>query len=88
MDVCSLVGRNLRRHRLSAGLSQEALADAAGLDRTYVSGVERGVRNPTVKVLQSFATALGVKPADLLADNESATGHTGGRPRKKCRTSR
>jgi transcriptional regulator with XRE-family HTH domain len=74
MDICSLVGRNLRRQRLSAGLSQEALADLAGLDRTYVSGVERGIRNPTVRVLQVIAVALGVKPADLLADE----------PRKRC----
>jgi transcriptional regulator with XRE-family HTH domain len=73
MDVCSLVGRNLRRQRLFAGLSQEALADAAGLDRTYVSGVERGIRNPTVRVLQVIAAALGVKPADLLADENGAT---------------
>jgi transcriptional regulator with XRE-family HTH domain len=80
MDVCSLVGRNVRRHRLAAGLSQEDLADAASLDRTYVSGVERGVRNPTVRVLQSLAAALDVKPADLLADDP--TGNAGGRRRK------
>ena len=69
MDVCALVGRNLRRHRLAAGLSQEALADAAGLDRTYVSGLERGVRNPTVKVLYNLATALNVRIADLVAQD-------------------
>jgi transcriptional regulator with XRE-family HTH domain len=80
IDVCSLVGRNVRRHRLAAGLSQEDLADAASLDRTYVSGVERGVRNPTVRVLQSLAAALDVKPADLLVDD--ATGSAGGRRRK------
>ena len=86
MDVCSLVGRNLRRHRMAAGLSQEALADAAGLDRTYVSGVERGVRNPTVRVLQQIATVVGVRAMDLLAD-EIATGRgeTTGSPRKRLR---
>jgi transcriptional regulator with XRE-family HTH domain len=82
MDVCHLVGRNVRRHRLSAGLSQEALADAAGLDRTYVSGVERGVRNPTVKVLQGIAIALGVTSADLLAGEENASVRDDGGPRK------
>ena len=50
-----------------AGLSQEELADRAKLDRTYISGVERGVRNPTVLVLQRLATALNIRPADLLA---------------------
>jgi transcriptional regulator with XRE-family HTH domain len=87
MDVCSLVGRNLRRQRLSAGLSQEALADASGLDRTYVSGVERGIRNPTVRVLQVIASALGVKPADLLAEEKSATDADGDRP-EECRSGR
>jgi transcriptional regulator with XRE-family HTH domain len=82
MDVCHLVGRNVRRRRLSAGLSQEALADAAGLDRTYVSGVERGVRNPTVKVLQGIAIALGVTSADLLAGEENASVRDDGGPRK------
>jgi transcriptional regulator with XRE-family HTH domain len=82
MDVCHLVGRNVRRHRLSAGLSQEALADAAGLDRTYVSGVERGVRNPTVKVLQGIAIALGVTSADLLAGEECDSGRDDDGPRK------
>jgi transcriptional regulator with XRE-family HTH domain len=71
MDVCQLVGRNLRRHRLAAGLSQEALADAAGLDRTYVSGVERGVRNPTVKVLHHLASVLSIRIADLVAQDIS-----------------
>jgi transcriptional regulator with XRE-family HTH domain len=47
-------------------LSQEELADRARLDRTYVSGVERGIRNPTVLVLQDLAGALGVRAMDLL----------------------
>jgi transcriptional regulator with XRE-family HTH domain len=66
MDVRALVGRNLRRYRKAAGLSQEELAFATRLDRTYISGVERGVRNPTVLVLQELAAALGVRPMDLL----------------------
>ena len=86
MDVCVLVGRNLRRHRLAAGLSQEALADAAGLDRTYVSGVERGIRNPTVRVLQHIATAIGVRAVDLLVDEIAIQGsETTGSSRKRPR---
>lgn len=65
-DVQRIVGRNVRQARKVAGLSQEALADAAEIDRTYVSGVERGVRNPTVTILDRLAKALGVTAADLL----------------------
>ena len=65
-DIQKTVGRNVRQARKAVGLSQEALADAAGIDRTYVSGVERGVRNPTVTILDRLAKALGVTPADLL----------------------
>ncbi|MEP2718302.1 helix-turn-helix transcriptional regulator [Pseudophaeobacter sp.] len=50
----------LSRCREAAGLSQEALAFECGLHRTYVSGVERGVRNPTVVVLEKLAEPLGV----------------------------
>ena len=66
MSVTRRVGENLRRAREELGLSQEELADRAGLHRTYVSGVERGVRNPTVTVLEKLAKALKVKPSTLL----------------------
>ena len=67
MDVRVLVGWNVRHYRREAGFSQEELAHRARLDRTYVSGVERGIRNPTVLVLQDLAAALGIRPMDLLA---------------------
>lgn len=66
MSVRKRVGQNLRRAREVVGISQEDLADRAGLHRTYVSGVERGVRNPTVTVLEKLAKALKVKPSTLL----------------------
>jgi transcriptional regulator with XRE-family HTH domain len=66
MDVRRLVGLNVRRLRLELGLSQEELAFRAELDRTYVSGVERGVRNPTVLVIAQLAEALNVEPHLLL----------------------
>ena len=47
-------------------MSQEDLASAAGIDRTYVSGIERGVRNPTITVLARFAEALKTSSAQLL----------------------
>jgi transcriptional regulator with XRE-family HTH domain len=61
-----MVGRNVRRLRQERGLSQEQLAFEAGLDRTYVSGIERGVRNPTVMILEKLAKALKVTPDALL----------------------
>jgi transcriptional regulator with XRE-family HTH domain len=67
MDVRKLVGRNVRRYREQAGISQEELAHRSGLDRTYVSGIERGVRNPTVLVLKDLADQLAVTPAELLS---------------------
>ena len=65
-DVKKLVGQNVRRLPAEAGLSQEKLALEAELDRTYVSGVERGVRNPTVTVLARIAKALKTDPDKLL----------------------
>lgn len=61
MDIRRRLGLNIKRVREALGWSQEELADRAGLHRTYVSGVERGIRNPTVTVLERFASALNVK---------------------------
>jgi len=68
MDVRRRVGLNLKKYRLAAGLSQEGLALECGLHRTYVSGVERGVRNPTIVVLEKIAVSLGVPSWKLLED--------------------
>ena len=59
-NVREIVARNLRLARQQAGLSQETLAELASVDRTYVSGIERGQRNPSITVLAKFANALGV----------------------------
>jgi len=66
MDIRRQIGQNVRRLREKRGWSQEQLAFEAGLHRTYISGVERGVRNPTALVIQDVATALEVVPARLL----------------------
>lgn len=66
MDVRRRVGLNLKHYRETAGFSQEELAFNCGLHRTYISGVERGIRNPTVLVLQKIADALEIEPAWLL----------------------
>ena len=60
------VGKLLKKHRLSLQLSQEALGELAGLDRTYISGVERGMRNPSLTALSSLANALNITTAELL----------------------
>ena len=61
-------GQNVRYWRKKRGLSQEEFADRAQLHPTYVSGIETGYRNPTVKIIERIAAALEVKPGILLAD--------------------
>lgn len=58
---------NLVRLRRERGFSQEELAHRAGVDRTFVSGCERLVRNPTLTTLEKIARGLGVDPLELLA---------------------
>ena len=66
MDVRQRLAVNIKRLRKERGWSQEALADQANLDRTYISGIERIVRNPTVTVVERVALALGCKLGELL----------------------
>lgn len=58
MRAGALVARNIRRLRVARDFSQENLAVDAGIDRTYVSRLERGLENPTVAVLEKLARAL------------------------------
>jgi len=69
MDIKAVVGKNVRQYREAKGFSQEQLAFDADLHRTYVSGVERGIRNPTVLIVAKLATALGIAPSKLLEFN-------------------
>jgi transcriptional regulator with XRE-family HTH domain len=66
MKATALVAWNLRRLRVKRALSQEALAVDAGVDRSYVGRLERGVENPTVETLDKLAAALQVAAAELL----------------------
>ena len=69
MDVRLRLGTNLRRLRLEKKLGQEKFALEYGFDRTYISGIERGVRNPTIVIVQKLADALGVPIVALLAEH-------------------
>jgi transcriptional regulator with XRE-family HTH domain len=68
MDVHAALSANIRKHRKRKGWSQERLAEETGLHRTYVSGVERATRNPTVEIVGKLAKALGIKASDLLRE--------------------
>ena len=69
MDVVQLLGANVRRHRKLRGMSQEELSLEAGMKRSYVSDLERGTRNPTVRALGRLAQALRISPQDLLSND-------------------
>jgi transcriptional regulator with XRE-family HTH domain len=71
-DVQKRFGERLRGIRSGKGISQEALAELAGLHRTYVSSVERGERNVTIVTVERLADALGVPMVELIpADSEA-----------------
>jgi len=72
MDWNKIVAVNVRRLRLERGLTQERLAHEAELDLTYIGGIERGRRNPTVEVLGRIATVLKIEPARLLEESIGA----------------
>jgi transcriptional regulator with XRE-family HTH domain len=70
MDMRRLVGRNFARLRLAKGFTQERFAEVSGVTQQYVSGLERGKRNPTVVTLYHLATALGVRPVELVMPDD------------------
>ena len=74
MDLRKRLARNVRFIRERHGWSQERLAEISGLHRTYVSGIERGVRNPTIDILAQLAKALCVEPVELLTDKRVGMG--------------
>ena len=71
MDIRRVLGLNMRRLRLAAKLSQEALAEGMGVDRAYVSGMERAQLNVTLLTLHHAARALGCR-VTALVDEETA----------------
>ena len=75
MDIRKLLGANVRRYRLSANLSQEAVAVRMGADRAFVSQIERGGQNVTLLTIRHLAEALGVRPVDLFDESVEAVEH-------------
>lgn len=73
MDIRRTFGGNVRKYRLAAGLSQEAVAERMGVDRAYVSGIERGLQNATLLTIWQASQALGVRPVDLLDEQAIAS---------------
>jgi transcriptional regulator with XRE-family HTH domain len=85
MKAGALVARNIRRLRVARGLSQEALAVDAEIDRTYVSRLERGLENPSVAVLERLAKALSANIEELFKvprARRSSSSTIEGRPAK------
>ncbi|MER8564525.1 helix-turn-helix domain-containing protein [Mesorhizobium sp. M0924] len=66
MDMRKLVGRNFARLRREGGLTQEDVEERSGFSQQYLSGLERGKRNPTVITLYELAQAIGVSRVDLV----------------------
>jgi transcriptional regulator with XRE-family HTH domain len=64
-SVLAKLGLNVRKRREARELTQETLAERAGLDPTYISGIERGLRNPGIKNVARLARAFGITTAEL-----------------------
>ncbi len=69
-QISTVFGQVLREQRISRELSQEELALAADVDRTFVSQMERGIRQPTITTLMKLAGALGIQPSTLIVRME------------------
>jgi transcriptional regulator with XRE-family HTH domain len=65
-DIAVRFGQRVRELRKETGLSQEAFAAKCGLDRTYISGIERGKRNVSLRNIQVIAKAIGIAMSELM----------------------
>jgi transcriptional regulator with XRE-family HTH domain len=73
MEIRDILAHNLKAHRTAKGFSQEELAHRAGIDRTYISSLERSVYAAGIDVVDRLASVLGVEAADLLRKPDSGT---------------
>jgi transcriptional regulator with XRE-family HTH domain len=72
MDMRRLVGRNVLRIRKSKNVTQEKLAEVSGFSQQYISGLEKGQRNPTIVTVYELSVALGVNYIELLKADTQA----------------
>lgn len=72
MDMRKLVGRNVLRIRKSKDITQERLAELSGFSQQYISGLEKGLRNPTVVTIYELSQALGVNYIELMKPDVQA----------------
>ncbi|HWT64153.1 MAG TPA: helix-turn-helix transcriptional regulator [Ochrobactrum sp.] len=82
MNIREIFARNLRVLRHAKGLSQETLAHQAGIDRTYVSSLERCIYSPTIDMVATLAAILEVPPADLLMQEATNSNSRSGRTKR------
>ena len=68
MDICKKFGDRVRKLRVAQGLSQEVLAQKAGLHRTYIGGIERGERNVSLINIEKIANVFDISMASLMGD--------------------
>ena len=85
MDMRRLVGRNFARLRLAKSFTQERFAEVSGVTQQYVSGLERGRRNPTVVTLYHLASALEVSPVELVTPDDEPPRESAKAPKRKSR---
>ncbi len=67
-DILTVLGRNVKSYRARLEWTQEDLARQAGVNRSYLAGIESGRRNTSARMIEKLARALGVRPADLLKE--------------------
>lgn len=83
MDMRKLVGRNFGRLRRAKGFTQESFAEASGFTQQYISGLERGRRNPTVVTLFELASALEASHVDLVVPDDEALAERAKKTKRK-----
>ena len=83
MDMRKLVGRNFGRFRRAKGFTQESFAEASGFTQQYISGLERGQRNPTIVTLFELASTLEISHVDLIVPDDEARNERAKRGKRK-----
>jgi transcriptional regulator with XRE-family HTH domain len=86
IGVPKIFGEVLRRYRTDCGVTQEELAFRAGVDRTFIYRLERGIRQPTITTIIGLALALGVPASELVGETEARYRKSSNAPRKRLHT--